>query len=221
MPFDDSLVFTGRVMVAEAHTGSSIQDLIVAAADVDDKEWETTYIKPTGGVLTIHSELGEHIHKIAPHAIKLWKEFDNTVFNLLKKKHATCCWIDLSLRNLTGDWLRCVEEHFAGVDGRPKLSNLQSFTEPDRSSAFIDVFLMKYSDITHQLLAAEDHAYFLTISQCPRQKPVPFIPIFDANCKAQPKKDGPRRTLKLLCSTKIPNVCTFCKALLQIFSSEG
>jgi len=26
-------------------------------------------------------------------------------------------WIDLSLRNLTGDWLRRVEERFAGVNG--------------------------------------------------------------------------------------------------------
>ena len=37
--------------------------------------------------LTIRSELGELIHKVATRwAVKLWKEFDNTVFRLPKEK---------------------------------------------------------------------------------------------------------------------------------------
>jgi fatty acid synthase subunit beta len=160
-------------MVAkEAHTSSSIKDLIVAAAGVEDSAWEGTYTKPTGGILTIRSELGEPIHKVAMRAVKLWKEFDDTVFKLPKEKrglwlaerkaeiigklnkdfakpwfgwkkdgsvatdlsdmtyeetvlrmvrwmfvsHKTR-WVDQSLRNLTGDWLRRVEEQFAGVNG--------------------------------------------------------------------------------------------------------
>ncbi|KAJ7041492.1 hypothetical protein C8F04DRAFT_947121, partial [Mycena alexandri] len=40
MPFDGFL-FASRVMVAkEAHTSSSVKDLIVAAAGVEDGEWE-------------------------------------------------------------------------------------------------------------------------------------------------------------------------------------
>jgi fatty acid synthase subunit alpha len=34
----------------------------------------------------VQSELGEPIHKIATHAIKLWKESDKTVFKLTKDK---------------------------------------------------------------------------------------------------------------------------------------
>lgn len=285
MPFDGFL-FASRVMVAqEAHTSSSVKDLIVAAVGVDDKDWEKTYVKPTGGVLTVRSELGEPIHKIATRAVKLWKELDDTVFNLPKEKRAAWLaehkveiieklnkdfakpwfgwkkdggvaldlgdmtyeevtlrmialmyvshqdrWIDLSLRNLTGDWLRRVEERFAGVDGGPKLSILQSFKELDNPSAFVDTFFTKYSDATRQLLAAEDRAYFLTISQRPGQKPAPFIPILDANFEVWFKKVriiicrrfshlivalhrilcGLRRISKLFL-TKIPNACAFCR----------
>lgn len=74
-------------MVAkEAHTSSSVKDLIVACSGVDDKQWEGTYVKPTGGILTVRSELGEPIHKVATRGVKLWKEFDDTVFKLPKEK---------------------------------------------------------------------------------------------------------------------------------------
>ena len=287
MPFDGFL-FASRVMVArEAHTSSSVKDLIVAAAGVDNKDWENTYVQPTGGVLTVRSELGEPIHKIATRAVTLWKEFDNTVFNLPKEKRAAWLaerkvevidklnkdfakpwfgwkkdgrialdlgdmtyeevtlrmirlmyvahqdrWIDHTLRNLTGDWLRRVEERFAGVDSGPKLSILQSFKELDSPSAFVDAFFTKYPDATRQLLAAEDRAYFLTISQRPGQKPAPFIPILDANFEVWFKKVrsvvcrpfphlivvpfrilcGLRKIFKL-CSTRILSACAFCRAL--------
>lgn len=42
-------LFTSRIMVAkEAHTSSSVKDLIVAASGVDDAQWEGTYAKLTG-----------------------------------------------------------------------------------------------------------------------------------------------------------------------------
>ncbi|KAF8843701.1 hypothetical protein BDN67DRAFT_963867 [Paxillus ammoniavirescens] len=245
MPFDGFL-FASRVMVAkEAHTSSSVKDLIVAAPGVDDKDWESTYVKPTGGILTVRSELGEPIHKVSTRAVKLWKEFDDTVFKLPKEKRAVWLaerkveiidklnkdfakpwfgwkkdgsialdlgdmtyeevtlrmirlmyvshqsrWIDVSLRNLTGDWLRRVEERFAGVDGGSKPSVLQNFAELDDPSAFVEAFFKKYCAATRQLLAAEDRAYFLTISQRPGQKPAPFIPIFDANFEVWFKKDS-------------------------------
>ena len=39
-------------------------------------------------------------------------------------------WIDISLRNLLGDWLRRVEERFAGVNGKLK----QSISSPTTRS---------------------------------------------------------------------------------------
>jgi fatty acid synthase subunit beta len=88
MPFD-SFLFASRVVVAkEAHTSSSVRDHIVASG-VDDANWEGTYSKLTGGVLTVHSELGEPIHKVATRGVKLWKEFDDSVFVLPKEKRVS------------------------------------------------------------------------------------------------------------------------------------
>ena len=67
-------------------TSYSVKDLIVAASGVDDAAWEGTYIKPTGGILTVHSELDDPIHKVAMCGVKLWKEFDGIVFKLVKGK---------------------------------------------------------------------------------------------------------------------------------------
>lgn len=244
MPFDGFL-FASRVMVAkEAHTSSSVKDLIVAAAGVDDKAWEGTYTKPTGGILTVRSELGEPIHKVATRGVKLWKEFDDTVFKLPKEKRVVWLiehraevieklnkdfskpwfgwkkdntvasdisemtyeevalrmvrlmfvkhesrWVDQSLRNLTGDWLRRVEERFAGVnDGGKKPSLLQAFSSLDEPHNFVDKFFAEYPLAKEQLLASEDKAYFLAISQRPGQKPVPFIPVLDASFEVWFKK---------------------------------
>ncbi|KAI0685962.1 fatty acid synthase [Cytidiella melzeri] len=245
MPFDGFL-FASRVMVAkEAHTSSSVKDLIVAAKGVSDAQWEGTYSKETGGILTVRSELGEPIHKIATRAVKLWKEFDDGVFKLPKEKRAAWLaerraeviaklnkdfnkpwfgwkkdnsvaediaemtyeevvlrmvrlmyvahqerWVDLSLRNLTGDWLRRIEERFAGVNGGAKASIIQSYSSLDKPHAFVEEFFKAYPLATEQLLATEDKAYFLAISQRPGQKPVPFIPVLDSTFEVWFKKDS-------------------------------
>ncbi|KAF9467993.1 fatty acid synthase [Collybia nuda] len=246
MPFDGFL-FASRVMVAkEAHTSPSVKDLIVAAAGVEDGEWEGTYVKPTGGVLTVRSELGEPIHKVATRGVKLWKEFDDTIFKMPKEKRAAWLsehrdeiinklnkdfskpwfgwkknkgvardlgdmtyeevvlrmirlmfvshqsrWVDISLRNLTGDWLRRIEERFAGVNGgTAKPSLLQSYTTLDDPLPFVETFFKAYPLATDQLLASEDTAFFLAISQRPGQKPVPFIPVLDASFEVWFKKDS-------------------------------
>jgi len=68
MPFDGFL-FASRVMIAkEAHTSASVKDLIAAAAGVEDKDWESTYTKPTGGILTVHSELASPFTRLR-HAV--------------------------------------------------------------------------------------------------------------------------------------------------------
>ncbi|KAI0264369.1 fatty acid synthase [Gloeopeniophorella convolvens] len=246
MPFDGFL-FASRVMVAkEAHTSPSVKDLIVAAAGVDDSQWEGTYAKDTGGIITVRSELGEPIHKVNNRALKLWKEYDDTVFKLPREKRSAWLqerradvikrlnadyfkpwfpakkdgravedlgdmtyeetvlrlvrlmyvahedrWLDLSLRNLTGDWLRRVEERFAGVNGGgPKASVLQSYTSLDKPAAFINFFFEKYPLAKEQLLAHEDKAYFLNISQRSGQKPAPFIPVLDNTFEVWFKKDS-------------------------------
>src|SRR5882762_1340803 len=72
---------------------------------------------------------------------------------------------------------RLVEEgrgEVYGYERGPKASALQSF-------ASLKEFSAKYPASTTQLLASEDKAFFLPISQRCGQKSVPFIPILDAS----------------------------------------
>ncbi|GME75010.1 unnamed protein product [Ambrosiozyma monospora] len=86
MPFD-GVLFGSRVMAAkEAKTSPDAKKAIAACAGVDDSKWEATYKKPTGGILTVKSEMGEPIHKIATRAVVFWKEMDDTIFSLPKNK---------------------------------------------------------------------------------------------------------------------------------------
>ena len=116
--------------------------------------------------------------------------YEETVLRLVRLMYVAHeeRWVDVSLRNLTGDWLRRVEERFAGVNGGPKASILQSFSSLDKPQEFIEQFFKTYPAATEQLLAAEDKAYFLAISQRPGQKPVPFIPVLDATFEVWFKK---------------------------------
>lgn len=86
MPFD-GVLFGSRVMTAlEAHTALEAKKLIAKCPGVTDEKWEQTYKKPTGGIVTVRSEMGEPIHKIATRGVLLWKELDDTIFNLPKNK---------------------------------------------------------------------------------------------------------------------------------------
>lgn len=86
MPFD-GVLFGSRVMTAkEAHTSLDAKKLIAECSGVPDEKWEATYKKPTGGIVTVRSEMGEPIHKIATRGVMFWKEMDETIFNLPKNK---------------------------------------------------------------------------------------------------------------------------------------
>ena len=106
--------------------------------------------------------------------------YEETVLRMVRLMYVAheSRWIDKSLRNLTGDWLRRIEERFAGVN---KSSLLQSYSSLDDPAPFVKSFFEAYPDASEQLLAAEDKAYFLAIAQRSGQKPVPFIPVLDTS----------------------------------------
>jgi len=68
MPFGGVLFASGVVVAKAAHKRAG------------------TYGKPAGGMLTVRSELGEPVHKIARCRVKLWKEVDDTAFKLPKEE---------------------------------------------------------------------------------------------------------------------------------------
>ena len=82
MPFDGVLLASRMMVAKEAHTSPQAKALIVEAAGVENSEWHTTYTKPTGGVITVKSEWGQPIHKLATRAVLLWNEFEKRFFGI-------------------------------------------------------------------------------------------------------------------------------------------
>ncbi|KAJ5409691.1 uncharacterized protein N7487_004050 [Penicillium crustosum] len=242
MPFDGCL-FGSRMMIAkEAHTSYNAKKAIADAPGVDDEEWEKTYQKPTGGVITVLSEMGEPIHKLATRGVLFWAEMDQKIFKLdkakrvpeLKKqrnyiikklnddfhkvwfgrnaagetvdledmtyaevvrrmvdlmyiKHQSR-WIDPSLKRLTGDFLRRLEERFTTAEGQASL--LQSYSDIDTPYPTVDNILSAYPEAADQLINAQDVQHFLLLCQRRGQKPVPFVPVLDENFEFFFKKDS-------------------------------
>jgi fatty acid synthase subunit beta len=76
--------------------------------------------------------------------------------------------------------LRRIEERLSVVNGPPKVSEIQSYSELDEPFSKLETFFNRYPEASTQILASEDIAYFLALCQRPGQKPVPFIPVLDA-----------------------------------------
>ena len=79
------------------------------------------------------------------------------------------------------DWLRRVEERFAGVNGKPNQTILQSYDSLNDPEPYFATFLSTYPEACQQLISAEDEKHFFSIAQRPGQKPAHFTPVSDAN----------------------------------------
>ncbi|KAJ2379959.1 fatty acid synthase alpha subunit Lsd1, partial [Coemansia sp. RSA 2611] len=241
MPFDGCL-FGSRVMVAkEGAASDAVKEAIVAAPGIDDAEWEKTYSGPAGGIVTVLSELGEPIHKIATRGVMFWKELDDTIFSLAREKRLPALmakksyiikrlnddfqkpwfgkkadgsvadleemtyaevanrllevlyithqsrWIDITMRNLVGDYLLRLEERFSTSE---RAALLQSFSQISDPFAPVKSILDAYPECYTQLLTTEDVQFFINLCLRPGQKPVPFIPLMDKDFHIWFKKDS-------------------------------
>ncbi|KAI9805514.1 MAG: hypothetical protein M1825_000765 [Sarcosagium campestre] len=242
MPFDGCLYGSRMMTAKEAKTSKNAKKAISEAEGLDDADWEKTYKGAAGGIITVRSEMGEPIHKLATRGVRFWAEMDQKIFALdkakrvpeLKKqreyiikklnddfqkvwfgrdsagrtvdledmtyaevvrrmvdlmyvKHESR-WIDQSLKGLTGDFIRRVEERFTTVRGQPSL--LQSYAELDEPFATVDRILGAYPECKEQLINAQDVQHFLLLCQRRGQKPVPFVPSLDENFEFWFKKDS-------------------------------
>lgn len=89
MPFDGVLLGSRMMVAREAHTSPQSRELIVAAPGLErEDDWDRSYERPAGGVLTVQSEMGQPIHKLATRGVKLWAELDKTVFSLPRAQRA-------------------------------------------------------------------------------------------------------------------------------------
>jgi fatty acid synthase subunit beta len=242
MPFDGCM-FGSRMMTAkEAHTSKNAKKAIADAPGVGDEQWEDTYKGPAGGVITVLSEMGEPIHKLATRGVLFWHELDKKIFSLDKAKRVPelkknreyiikklnddfqkvwfgrnsagdtvdledmtytevvhrmvelmyvgheSRWIDESLKKLTGDFIRRVEERFTTTEGHASL--LQNYSELNQPYPTVDKILAAYPEASTQLINAQDVQHFLLLCQRRGQKPVPFVPSLDENFEFWFKKDS-------------------------------
>lgn len=82
MPFDGILLGSRMMVAKEAHTSPAVKALIVETPGVTDGEWQESYDGSAGGVISVKSEMGEPIHKIANRAVRLWSDLDKTIFSV-------------------------------------------------------------------------------------------------------------------------------------------
>jgi fatty acid synthase subunit beta len=92
----DGILLGSRVMVAkEAATAEEVKQLLVATPGIESElEWEQSYTGVVGGVVTVTSELGEPIHKVANRCSLLWKEFDDKYFSKPREEMALAVRLD-------------------------------------------------------------------------------------------------------------------------------
>ncbi|KAE8551412.1 hypothetical protein EYB25_005299 [Talaromyces marneffei] len=108
MPFDGILVGS-RVMVAkEAHTSQTVKELICNTPGTHEANWTKSYSEPIGGVVTVQSEMGQPIHKIATRGVLFWKEMDDKIFSLPRDKQLAAIKArkDYIIRKLNEDFAK-------------------------------------------------------------------------------------------------------------------
>lgn len=84
MPMD-GILYGSRMMVAkEAHTADAGKEMIASASGTDDSRWEATMSKSSGigSVISVKSEMGQPIHKLATRGTLFWAELDRDIFSL-------------------------------------------------------------------------------------------------------------------------------------------
>ena len=157
MPFDGCL-FGSRMMIAkECLTSRDAKLAIINAPGVDDSEWEYTYQRPTGGVLTVRSEMGEPIHKLATRGVCFWAEMDQKIFSLPREKR-------VSELKKNRDWIiKKLNEDFQKVwFGRNKVGeavDLEDMTYAEVIRRMVDLMYVKHQkrwiDITYERLTGD------------------------------------------------------------------
>ena len=157
MPFDGCL-FGSRMMVAkESKTSPAAKKAIIDAPGIEDHEWEQTYKQPTGGILTVRSEMGEPIHKLATRGVRFWAEIDKKIFTLPKEKRVAELqknrdWI---IRNLNDNF----QKVWFGKNKAGKTVDLDEMTYAEIVRRMIELLYVKHEsrwiDPTYIRLTAE------------------------------------------------------------------
>ncbi|KAI0468366.1 enoyl reductase domain of FAS1 [Xylaria cf. heliscus] len=110
MPCDGVLLGSRMMVATDAHTSAGAKKLLLKAPGIDSAKWENSYLQAdaAGGVLTVTSEMGQPIHKLATRGVRLWKDLDDTIFSLpkLERKPALLKRKDEIIKRLNADFAK-------------------------------------------------------------------------------------------------------------------
>ncbi|KAE8442931.1 hypothetical protein EG329_002535 [Mollisiaceae sp. DMI_Dod_QoI] len=142
MPFDGVLLGSRMMVAREAHTSLQAKELIYEAPGVADEDWEKTYSGEAGGVITVTSEMGQPIHKLATRGVRLWAELDKAIFSLprkdrvaqLKKKR------DYIIRKLNVDYAK----PWFGQDADGDVVDLEDMTYGEVLARLVDLMYVAH-----------------------------------------------------------------------------
>ena len=89
MPFDGVLFGSRMMMAKETRTSKAAKQAIASAEGSNDTEWEMTYKGSFGGIITVLSEMGQPIHKLATRGVLFWAEMDRKIFSIEERTKRT------------------------------------------------------------------------------------------------------------------------------------
>ena len=142
MPFDGVLLGSRMMVAKEAHTAREAKDLIVQAKGVDDSEWHTSYEKETGGVITVTSEMGQPIHKLATRGVLLWKDLDQRIFSI-SDRHKRVVELQKEKAELINRLNQDFQKPWFGLDSEGLPAEIEDMTYYDVLQRLVSLMYVK------------------------------------------------------------------------------
>ena len=93
----------------------------------------------------------------------------------------TEAWMDPSYQEIVSDWVLRIVERFSSPS-----EHLQADSDPRRQ---LQTLVSRFPDADHYLVSCEDSHFFIDLCRKRGRKPVPFIPVLDADFPVWFKKD--------------------------------
>ncbi|KAK8093874.1 fatty acid synthase subunit beta [Apiospora hydei] len=159
MPCDGILMGSRMMVATDSHTSPGIKSRLIKTPGVEDAEWEKSYTNAdaAGGVLTVTSEMGQPIHKVATRGVRLWKEMDDTIFSLPKseRKAALLKRKDEIIRRLNADF----SKPWFGANAEGQAVDLEDMTYVEVLSRIVKLMFVSHQkrwvDVSYRALFSD------------------------------------------------------------------
>lgn len=121
----------------------------------DEAAWEASYKGVAGGILTVRSELGEPIHKVANRGMRLWRELDERFFALPRgeaRSRAVAEHRTYIIRRLNADFQKVYFGLPGGASGAPYGASGAPSGSSGAPSGCVDPEHMTYAEVAARMV---------------------------------------------------------------------